>query len=216
MKDHMCSEDLRTMLSEAAKQIRDQQEMLSQLDSFGGDGDHGAAMAAAADQIQQVSAGCDGAAISSIFRQAGSQVLSIDGGASTALLGTFLGAMADVPCCNSDMDCQLVAKCFRSGLDALSKYTKARPGDKTMLDALVPAVDALEEAARSGKSIPDAFAAAEMGARVGSASTTDMVARYGRAKFLGERTRGHPDAGATSIALLFRGFRDALRSQEEV
>ena len=79
-----------------------------------------------------------------------------------------------------------------------------------MMDALVPAVDAASAAAGAGKSIPEALDDAALAAKLGADSTRDLVARYGRARSLGERTRGHPDAGATSIALIFRGFREGL------
>jgi dihydroxyacetone kinase len=75
---------------------------------------------------------------------------------------------------------------------------------------LVPAVDAVTAAADAGKSLAEALDDAALAAKTGADSTRDLVARFGRARSLGERTRGHPDAGATSIALIFRGFREAL------
>ena len=93
---------------------------------------------------------------------------------------------------------------LEAGLRAVSRQTKARPGDKTMMDALTPAVAAAGAAAGAGKTIPNAMEDAASAARLGAESTRDLVARYGRARSLGERTRGHPDAGATSIALILQ------------
>jgi dihydroxyacetone kinase len=84
-----------------------------------------------------------------------------------------------------------------------------------MMDALVPAVQTFEAAATAGKGVAEAMEEAANAALAGADATKDMVARYGRAKFLGEKTRGCPDAGAVSIALLFRGFSAALMQEEE-
>jgi len=84
------------------------------------------------------------------------------------------------------------------------------PGDKTMMDAFVPAVRAVRLAASSSRSIAAALSEAALAAHAGAESTKTMVAKHGRAKFLGERTRGHADAGAFSVALLFAGFSDAM------
>ena len=85
-----------------------------------------------------------------------------------------------------------------------------------MMDALVPAVQAIESAAGSGEPVARALELAAKAARKGAETTTDMIARYGRAKFLSERTLGSPDAGATSIALIFKGFSSAFTQRKEV
>ena len=108
------------------------------------------------------------------------------------------------------MNCNQLAQSLQSGLRAVSRQTKARPGDKTMMDALIPAVEAVCAAAGAGKTIPEALDDAALAAKLGAESTQHLVARYGRARSLGERTRGYPDAGATTIALIFRGFREGL------
>ncbi len=144
------------------------------------------------------------------LKAAGWRVLGVDGGASSSLLGTFFAGMGDVVLAGDAMNCSELAQSLQAGLRAVSRQTKARPGDKTMMDALIPAVDAVSAAAGAGKSIPQALDDAALAAKLGAESTRDLVARYGRARSLGERTRGHPDAGATSIALIFKGFREGL------
>jgi dihydroxyacetone kinase-like protein len=99
---------------------------------------------------------------------------------------------------------------FESGLSAVRKQTKAQPGDKTMMDALIPGVETLLMAARAGKGIAKAFEEAAHAANAGAEATKNVTARYGRARFLGEKTRGHQDPGATSIALLFEGLYHGL------
>ena len=96
----------------------------------------------------------------------------------------------------------------------MRKQTKAQPGDKTMMDALVPAIQALRRAAETGKTVPEALSLAAEAARAGAEATRDLTARYGRAKFLGEKTRGHPDPGATSISLIFEGFCSAFQESK--
>jgi dihydroxyacetone kinase-like protein len=144
------------------------------------------------------------------LKATGWRVLGVDGGASSGLLGTFFAGMGDVALAQDAMNCNDLAQSFQAGLRAVSRQTKARPGDKTMMDALIPAVDAVSAAAGAGKAIPQALDDAALAAKLGAEATRDLVARYGRARSLGERTRGHPDAGATSIALIFRGFREGL------
>lgn len=198
------------MFAQAAACLRREHRRLTELDSIGGDGDHGTTMLRVAEQLE---AWPDGAAEESptgLLKAAGWRVLSVDGGASSSLLGTFFSGMGDVELSGDSMDSSHFAESLQAGLRAVSRQTKARPGDKTMMDALIPAVEAASAAAEAGKSIPEALQATASAAQQGAESTRDLVARYGRARSLGERTRGHPDPGATSIALIFRGFTEGV------
>ncbi len=214
MSDMICILDLRRMFAEAAAQIRHHREMLSQLDCIGGDGDHGVTMVRAMDTLESEMNAESDKPLNVRLKDAGWSVLAVDGGASSALLGTFIAGMGDADI-SQESDCKHLASSFAAGLRAVQKQTKARPGDKTMMDALVPAVEAIEAAAHSGVPIAAAMERAADAARSGAESTKDMIARYGRAKFLGEKTRGSADAGATSIALLFQGFSAALAQHKE-
>jgi dihydroxyacetone kinase-like protein len=202
--------ELRNMFARAAACIRSEHRRLTELDSIGGDGDHGTTMLRAAEQMELWTDGSDAESLTGLLKAAGWRVLSVDGGASSSLLGTFFGGMGDVELAGDSMDCSHLAQSLQAGLRAVSRQTKARPGDKTMMDALTPAVAAASAAAEAGKTIPEALEDAALAARLGAESTRDLVARYGRARSLGERTRGHPDAGATSIALIFRGFTEGV------
>jgi phosphoenolpyruvate---glycerone phosphotransferase subunit DhaL len=198
------------MFAQAAACIRSEHQRLTELDSVGGDGDHGTTMLRAAEQMELWSDVSSTESLPGLLKAAGWRVLSVDGGASSSLLGTFLAGMGDAPLDGDSMDCPSLAQAFEAGLRAITRQTKAKPGDKTMMDALTPAVAAASAAAQAGKTIPEALEDAALAARLGVESTRDLVARYGRARSLGERTRGHPDAGATSIALLFKGFKEGV------
>ncbi len=202
------------MFAQAAACLRSEHRRLTELDSIGGDGDHGTTMLRAAEQMEARTEdwtdGSDAESLTGLLKAAGWRVLSVDGGASSSLLGTFFAGMGDAELAGDSMDCSHLAQSLQAGLHAVSRQTKARPGDKTMMDALAPAVAAASAAAVAGKTISEALEDAALAARLGAESTKDLVARYGRARSLGERTRGHPDAGATSIALIFRGFREGV------
>ncbi len=201
--------ELKNMFTHAAACVRSEHQRLTQLDSIGGDGDHGTTMLRAAEQMELWD-GSSAESLTGLLKAAGWRVLSVDGGASSSLLGTFFAGMGDVELAGDSMDCRRLAQSFEAGLRAVSRQTKARPGDKTMMDALTPAVAAVNAAAAAGKNIAEALGDAARAAQMGAESTTDLVARYGRARSLGERTRGHADAGATSIALIFKGFKEGV------
>ena len=209
MNERIGKTEVTKMFVAAAKQIRDHHVHLSELDCVSGDGDHGTAMLHAVDQLEAACKSQSEHSLKMLFKDAGWKVLSVDGGASSALLGTLFGGMGDAEI-GDELDCNGLACAFEAGLRAVSKQTKAQVGDKTMMDALIPAVCAIRSAASCGKTIPFALEEAAAAAQSGAESTKDLTAKYGRAKFLGEKTRGHQDAGATSIALLFRGFSEAF------
>jgi phosphoenolpyruvate---glycerone phosphotransferase subunit DhaL len=99
---------------------------------------------------------------------------------------------------------------FETGLAGVRRQSKAQIGDKTIMDALLPAVEAVRQAADGAKSIKEALREAAEAAEKGAVSTKEFQARFGRAKNLGDRTIGHQDPGATSMALIFQGFFEAL------
>jgi phosphoenolpyruvate---glycerone phosphotransferase subunit DhaL len=215
MKECASKTEFEKMFAEAGQLIRSQNEVLSQLDSQCGDGDHGTTMMRAMESLERAFGSAPNERnLSETLREAGWSVMGVDGGASSALLGSFIAGMGDTEI-GSEADCAALAESLRAGLQSVEKRTKARPGDKTMMDALVPAVEAFGAAATSGKTISEAMNDAAEAAETGAASTKNLVARHGRAKYLGDKTLGCPDAGATSMALLFRGFSVALGTTKE-
>jgi dihydroxyacetone kinase-like protein len=205
MTDIITKTEFERMFAQAAARLRSQHQRLTELDSVGGDGDHGTTMLRAAEQMEYPA---NGHGLAEYLKAIGWRVLEVDGGASSSLLGTFFTGLGDVKLSGDAMDVRQLGEAFQAGLQAVSRQSKARPGDKTMMDALVPAVEAIGAAS----SIDQAFAAAAAAAQSGANATRDMVARHGRARSLGERTRGYPDAGATSIALIFAGFKEGLHA----
>lgn len=215
MTDRINTAGLRSMLVEAARCLREHCDHLSELDSVAGDGDHGTTMLRVAEQLEFAAEDASALNPGVLLSSCGWKILGVDGGASSALLGTFFKGMGE-GAGDEDPDCGELAGIFESGMNALLKQTKARAGDKTMVDALAPAVAALHAAATKGESIPAALEGAAEAARAGADSTKTLVAHYGRARLLGERTLGHADAGATSMALLFHGFSEALAARREM
>jgi phosphoenolpyruvate---glycerone phosphotransferase subunit DhaL len=202
--------DFARMIAGAAAAIRAQHAMLSQLDCATGDGDHGTTMLRAVERLETCFPTGRSEDLKTCLSEAGWSVLGVDGGASSSLLGTLFSGMADAPACGEWIGASDLAAIFEAGLAAVRKQTKAQPGDKTLMDALVPAVAALRAAADGGKNVTEALRDAASAARTGAEATRNFTARYGRAKFLGEKTRGHPDPGAVSISLLFEGFHNGL------
>jgi phosphoenolpyruvate---glycerone phosphotransferase subunit DhaL len=209
MIETITGSELKQMFENAAALIREQSGALCALDSVAGDGDHGATMLRVVEQLASLPLQ-HATELGAAFRDAGWKILGTDGGASSSLLGMFFLGMADVPALGNSLDCLNLAKAFEAGLVAVAKQTSAKPGDKTLMDALAPAIAAVRTAANAGKSVAEGLSDAASAARAGAESTSALTARFGRARLLGEQTRGHRDPGAASIALLFEGFSTAL------
>jgi dihydroxyacetone kinase-like protein len=211
MLERIEARDLAAMLQGAAAEVIAKEGLLSQLDSVAGDGDHGTTMRRAAQGIAAlIDPSLD---VPSLLSRIGELFLNNDGGASGGLLGAFFLGMSETCSGKTFLDCRELALAFDCGLTALKRYTKAEPGDKTMLDALEPACAVLRHAAENGEDIEAALQAAASAGASGAATTKDMTARFGRAQHLGERTRGFADPGATSVACLFRGFVNGIETQ---
>lgn len=190
--------------------LTEQRGYLTELDSAIGDADHGANMsrgfAAVVDKLDAGSAD----AIDGAFKTVGMTLVSSVGGASGPLYGTFFlrfGASAGAV---ESLDAAGLGSALRAGLEGVVARGKAEAEDKTMYDAMAPACDAYDEAVSSGASAAEAALAAADAADAGRDATEALVARKGRASYLGERSAGHLDPGATSTALLFRALADAL------
>lgn len=211
MANAIGSAEFAAMLAAAARNIRANQAELSRLDSHGGDGDHGSTMVRAMDRAEQAAADAAGKDLPALFHDVGWAIMGVDGGATGPLLGTLFMSMAGAAGNVIDGGAAL-AKVFAEGLAGVRRRTKAQPGDKTVLDALVPAVDAMRAAANTDAAIPEALRAAAEAAAKGAESTRAMQARFGRAKNLGEKSVGEPDPGATSMSLIMKGFSEGVDS----
>ncbi len=196
------------MLRGAVQQIRDNHQALSRLDSVGGDGDHGTTMLRAMELMAKTIDADASHEISRVLNDIGWAIMGVDGGATGPLLGTLFMSMAEAAAGKESLDAGSLAAVFVAGLAGVENRTKAQVGDKTMMDALVPAVQSMRQSPDVASGLRLACEAAQRGAE----STKDMKAKFGRAKNVGEKSIGSPDAGATSVSLLFRGFYEGFLS----
>jgi len=203
------TEDIRRWIRTYADRIAEQKSYLTKLDSPIGDGDHGQNMNRG---MQAAISRLDGSETpADVLKTVAMGLISKTGGASGPLYGTFF-LEASKQATDPDVDLAAWAVMMRSGLEGVQRRGNAEPGDKTMVDAITPAVEALEDAAEdeSGVSLEDALARASNAARRGMEATTPMVAKKGRASYLGERSKGHQDPGATSSYYLFETAAQSL------
>jgi dihydroxyacetone kinase-like protein len=210
MADTINADNMVAMLQNAVATIRENEAMLSKLDAATGDGDHGAAMAMAVGAADKAIVEWDKASLQSLLKGVGWGMMCIDGGSTGPLWGSLFVGMSKGVGEAESLDCAALAVAFEAGLEKLQKQSKAGVGDKTMMDALIPAVGAIRAAADASQSVSDALAAAATAAADGAAATTDMLAKFGRARNLGDRVIGHVDPGATSMSLFFKALSEAL------
>jgi dihydroxyacetone kinase-like protein len=198
---------LTAWVQEFARLVHEQRDALTELDAAIGDADHGTNLdrgLAAAVSALDTHSPADPAAV---LKTVATTLIRTVGGASGPLYGTFF-LRASTALGNGDG--AGFAAAMRAGLEGVAARGKAEPGDKTMLDALAPACDALDEALAGSSPLDEALLAAAEGAARGRDATVPMVARKGRASYLGERSAGHQDPGATSAALLMEAAATAL------
>ena len=189
-------------LREFAGAIRENAQYLTDLDAAIGDADHGINMDRG---MTAVVAALNEAAptdMPALCKQAGMTLVRSVGGASGPLYGTFFLRMAAALGPADSVDAPGFAKALRAGVEGVVQRGRAEAGDKTMFDALAPAVDALDAALACGSGLAAALADAAVAAENGRDATEAMVARKGRASYLGQRSVGHLDPGATSAAML--------------
>lgn len=209
MSDTIGYPDICKMLLKAAEQIRQNHEMLSRLDGAVGDGDHGTTILRAMETVAKSVAENPGNEIQALLHKVGWDVMGCDGGSTGPLLGSFFAGMGDSVGGKSQLDLAAVVAMFETGIVKLQKQSRAKIGDKTMMDAFLPALDALK-ASVPEKGISGALNAAAQAAEAGSQATKDFRAKFGRARNLGDRVLGHLDPGSVSISLIFKGFSEAL------
>jgi dihydroxyacetone kinase-like protein len=197
--------DLRRMLRSAAEQVTSHASHLSELDSAIGDGDHGTTVTRSMELMLRPLDREPHDRLKSLLAKIGWEILGVNGGATGPLLGSFFTGLSEGMDERSTIDVKMLSAMFKKAEEAVLKVSGAQPGDKTLLDALVPAVSAIQAHEGSGDMIEMLNAAADAAER-GAESTIGMAARKGRARNLAERSVGHKDPGATSLALLFRGF----------
>jgi dihydroxyacetone kinase-like protein len=192
-------------MSAASAAITAEADRLTQLDSAIGDGDHGVNLTRGFKAVTEALDGVDDAPGKQLIL-AGKTLVGKVGGASGPLWGTALRRAGRAVGGADEIDGPLLADALAAGLAGVVELGAAEPGDKTMVDALGPAIDALRSALDAGRPLADAVEAAADAAEAGARATVPMQARKGRASYLGERSVGHQDPGATSTALIVRAL----------
>lgn len=200
--------DVLTWFAELQRVYRENKERLTELDSAIGDADHGANMDRGFTAVQAELANAAPPEIAAIFKLAATTLIKTVGGASGPLYGTFFLRAGTACPAKPELDAADLALMFRAGIDGVAQRGKAVLQDKTMVDALLPARDAMNGSESISRMIAQAAAAAEQG----MLATVPMQARKGRASYLGPRSVGHQDPGATSSYLLLRAAADVWRS----
>ncbi|TDD66690.1 dihydroxyacetone kinase subunit L [Actinomadura darangshiensis] len=198
--------DLAAWVRYAAELVSADAERLTRLDAAIGDGDHGLNLdrgfRAAVDALP------DGAPPGKVLIAAGRAIVSKTGGASGPLYGTVLRRAGKALGDADDVDAAALGAALKAALDGVQELGKAVEGDKTMVDALAPAVAAFAAALADGTGLAGCVRAAADAAAEGADATVPMRARKGRASYLGERSEGHMDPGASSTALLLRALAE--------
>jgi phosphoenolpyruvate---glycerone phosphotransferase subunit DhaL len=199
-----------TWMSEIAASVTAERDYLVQLDAAIGDGDHGINLTRGFQAVVTVLAGSSDTAPGPVLILAGKTLVSTVGGASGPLWGSFLRRAGRSLGDSASFDDAALVAALQAGLAAIVDLGAAQLGDKTMVDALDPAIRTLADGVQAGRSLDDNLADAAAAAEQGMRETVPMQARKGRASYLGERSIGHQDPGATSAALAIRALQRAV------
>lgn len=199
----MTKTEFAARLQQACASVTAAEQELTEIDSKFGDADHGLTMTKIAGAIAGAVAESDGG-IQSMLDDAAMAVMVLNGGSVVPLWNTWLDGMQENAPDGDEIDTAGLQAIFARALEALNEMSGAQVGDKTMMDALIPASEAI--AAYTGNDEQELFAAAAEAATRGAEASKQFVSKFGRAKSYGTQTIGTPDAGATSMAYFFRGL----------
>lgn len=199
-------QNLAIRFSKAAAVLAAKEQYLSSVDAETGDGDHGVTIAKIANAIMTACEQCNpNAAIGQLFDACYVEIMKVNGGSAGPLWAEMFSGMSEAAGDASELDGALLRRLYRGAVDGLNEISNAKPGEKTMKDALLPAAEAAERCEGSCGEI--ARAAAEAAER-GAEKTRDMVAKFGRARYLKEDSIGHLDPGAVSVSIMLRALAD--------
>ena len=199
----MTKDELAARLKSACASVAAAEQELTEIDSRFGDADHGLTMAKIAGAISAAAETSEGG-VQTLLDDAAMAVMTLNGGSAVPLWNTWLDGMQEAAPEENEIDVAGLQAIFARGLEELSDMSGAKVGDKTMMDALIPASGAI--AAYEGDDETALFAAAARAAMEGAEATKQFASKFGRAKSYGEKTLGTPDAGAMSMAYFFQGL----------
>ncbi len=197
-------------LENSAAVLTKNKDYLTQLDSAIGDADHGTNMARGFKKVIEKLPGVADKDIGNILKTTGMTLISSVGGASGPLYGTFFMRSGMAMAAKEELNNEDLLKLLESGVEGIVQRGRAQLEDKTMIDAWYPALDAMREAVKNGSSTVDALKASVAGAEKGMKATIPLQAKKGRASYLGERSIGHQDPGATSSYLMLNALLETV------
>jgi dihydroxyacetone kinase-like protein len=206
------TQDVLRWLNALQKVFAENRQRLTDLDAAVGDGDFGISLDRGFTAVQEELSANPPADLRAVFQKVANVLIKTMGGSSGPLFGTFF-LRAGAACADkSELAPADVVASFQAGVDGLQQRGKAALGDKTMMDAWLPAVDAMRGALQAGNGLTEILESATAAAEAGMRATISMQARKGRGSYLGERSIGHQDAGATATYMLFKAAAEVWRS----
>ena len=200
----MNKDELASRLKNACSAVIAAQDELTEIDSHFGDADHGVTMTKIAEAVEGAVGAAQGG-IKAVLEDAAMEVMMINGGSAVPLWNTWLDGLAEAAPEGDELDAEGLKQMLGHALEELAALSKAKVGDKTMMDALIPATEA---ALACQGSEDDIFAAAAKAALEGAEASRNFVSKFGRARSYGEATIGTPDAGAVSMSRFFAGLAE--------
>lgn len=200
----MNKDELASRLKNACSAVIAAQDELTEIDSHFGDADHGVTMTKIAEAVEGAVGAAQGG-IKAMLEDSAMEVMMINGGSAVPLWNTWLDGLAEAAPEGDELDAEGLKQMLGHALEELAALSKAKVGDKTMMDALIPATEA---ALACPGSEDDIFAAAAKAALEGAEASRNVVSKFGRARSYGEATIGTPDAGAVSMSRFFAGLAE--------
>ncbi len=200
----MNKDELASRLKNACSAVIAAQDELTEIDSHFGDADHGVTMTKIAEAVEGAVGAAQGG-IKAMLEDAAMEVMMINGGSAVPLWNTWLDGLAEAAPEGDELDAEGLKQMLGHALEELAALSKAKVGDKTMMDALIPATEAALACQGSADEI---FAAAAKAALEGAEASRNFVSKFGRARSYGEATIGTPDAGAVSMSRFFAGLAE--------
>jgi dihydroxyacetone kinase-like protein len=203
--------DVLKIVDKIVEVIKENKEYLTELDAAIGDADHGINLDRGFDAVKQkLTTLSETTDIGTILKTIGMTLVSTVGGASGPLYGTAFMRAGQVVQGKNELSKEDIVKIFEAALDGIKQRGKAEAGDKTMIDSIEPAYKALKDSLDNNIALPEALNRAANAAKEGMEYTKNISARKGRASYLGERSIGHLDPGATSAYLMIKSFSDVV------
>ena len=206
----MTLKELKKVLAGAAAVLKESEEKLSAIDAETGDGDHGVTIGKIAAEIQKksIEETDENETIKDFFSDLYDRIMGINGGSAGPLWGMMIDGVSESLSDEKEANPSVIKAMFKGALEGLESVSDAQIGDKTMMDALGSAAQAAQSAPDDSLAI---LKAAAEGGRKGAEDTRNMIAKYGRAKNLHERSLGHLDAGAVSVAIMIEAIYDQVK-----